>query len=155
MPQDLLADGWSLLLFPEGTRSPHGQMNGLKTGAARLALGTGAPIVPIGIRGSFAAMPRGRSWPVPGRPRVNVRFGAPMRALPHEGAKRYTNRVAARMNQLLAEDETTWWRSLQASGPGTDDGAARRSSEEQMANWRRIWASTAPVAARERSTPWD
>jgi 1-acyl-sn-glycerol-3-phosphate acyltransferase len=165
-PQELLADGWSLLLFPEGTRSVHGQMGSFKTGAARLALGAGAPIVPIGIRGSFAAMPRGRSWPVPGRPRVAVRFGPPVRPLRDESAKRFTNRVAAEIQRLTVEDRTTWWESLQSAGgghrpaslpagPEAVDGSGSSSDGTRVAHWRRVWASTEPVVARERSTPWD
>src|SRR3954451_16314619 len=92
-PQGLLGEGWSLLFFPEGTRSPDGQMSGFKTGAARLSQAEDIAIVPIGIRGSYAAMPRGRAWPVAGRPRVSVRYGSPMRALPGESAKKFTTRI--------------------------------------------------------------
>ena len=105
-------DGWSLLIFPEGTRSPDGQLAGFKTGAARLAMSAGVPIVPIGIRGSYAAMPRGRAWPVAGRPQVSVRFGAPMRLRPDENAKQFTDRIAAAITQLCAEDPSTWWESI-------------------------------------------
>ncbi len=148
-PHALLTEGWSLLFFPEGTRAPDGQMAGFKTGAARLSVGSGAPIVPIGIRGSFAAMPRGRSWPVAGRPRVAVRFGPPMHAHEGESAKRFTNRIAAEISRLNAEDETTWWQSLCAPSP------ASRIAAEPVAEWRRVWASTAPIAPQDRSTPWD
>jgi 1-acyl-sn-glycerol-3-phosphate acyltransferase len=149
-PYGLLDEGWSLLLFPEGTRSVDGQMSGFKTGAARLSIGAGAPVVPIGIRGSFAAMPRGRSWPIAGRPRVAVRFGPAMRALPGEGAKRFTNRISAEIARLANEDETTWWQSLQGAGKRTP-----LQSDPAIAQWRRVWASTAPVPDRDRATPWD
>jgi 1-acyl-sn-glycerol-3-phosphate acyltransferase len=154
-PNGLLSDGWSLLLFPEGTRAPDGQMSGFKTGAARLAVAAGAPIVPIGIRGSFAAMPRGRSWPVAGRPRVAVRFGPPMRPLPQESAKRFTNRVWAETARLAAEDETTWWTSLRSAGNGSEVSSRAAGSETPVAHWRQVWASTTPIVPRDRSTPWD
>jgi 1-acyl-sn-glycerol-3-phosphate acyltransferase len=159
-PTGLLTDGWSLVMFPEGTRAPDGQMAGFKTGAARLSIASGAPIVPIGVRGSFAAMPRGRAWPVPGRPRVAVRFGAPMRVRANEGAKRFTNRIAAEVTRLNTEDRTTWWDSLQrpasaADGAATVSGGVPVASAQPMAHWRKVWASTAPIPARDRSTPWD
>jgi 1-acyl-sn-glycerol-3-phosphate acyltransferase len=148
-PGGLLEQEWSLLLFPEGTRAPDGQMGSFKTGAARLSIASGAPIVPIGIRGSFAAMPRGRAWPVPGRPRVAVRFGPPMLSRPDESAKRFTNRISAEITRLNTEDEMTWWESLRAPA------APSRAAAEPMAHWRRVWASTTPVGPQDRSTPWD
>jgi 1-acyl-sn-glycerol-3-phosphate acyltransferase len=150
-PHTLLGDGWSLLFFPEGTRAPDGQMAGFKTGAARMALAAGVPIVPIGIRGSFAAMPRGRSWPVSGRPRVSVRYGAPMRPLADESAKKFTSRLAAEIRRLDTEDRSSWWTSLQAPAAEPTvpaDGAA-------PAHWRQVWTSTEPVEDRNRATPWD
>src|SRR5207253_11228969 len=44
----------------------------------------GIPVVPIALRGTFAAMPRGRSWPVKGRVPVSVRFGPALHAEPGE-----------------------------------------------------------------------
>ncbi len=164
-PIELLSDGWSLVMFPEGTRAPDGQMAGFKTGAARLSLASGAPIVPIGIRGSFAAMPRGRAWPLPGRPRVAVRYGPPLRVREGEGGKRFTNRIAAEINRLITEDRTTWWDSLRrpdsaavgsaASVTESATGSTDPEAERPMARWRKVWASTTPVEARDRSTPWD
>ncbi|MDQ1631007.1 MAG: 1-acyl-sn-glycerol-3-phosphate acyltransferase [Frankiaceae bacterium] len=150
-PHTLLTEGWSLLFFPEGTRAPDGQMAGFKTGAARMALAAGVPIVPIGIRGSFAAMPRGRSWPVSGRPQVSVRYGAPMRPLANESAKKFTTRLAQEIRRLDSEDRSSWWSSLREPAtavPSRTDGAA-------PAHWRQVWASTEPVPEPGRSTPWD
>lgn len=57
-----LNQGRSLLIFPEGTRSIDGHVAEFKKGAAILAVELGVPIVPIGIRGSFEAWPRGGSF---------------------------------------------------------------------------------------------
>jgi 1-acyl-sn-glycerol-3-phosphate acyltransferase len=155
-PQGLLTEGWSLLFFPEGTRSPDGQMSGFKTGAARLSQAAGIPVVPIGIRGSYAAMPRGRAWPVAGRPRVSVRFGSPMRTWANESAKKFTTRLAAEITRLAVEDGSTWWKSLrQSDGPSGSSVATGPTLGRDSAHWRRVWASTEPVARSERSTPWD
>ena len=56
----MLADGWSLVIFPEGTRSKDGWMGTFRMGAAFLAHEHGVPVVPVAHRGTFAAMPRGR-----------------------------------------------------------------------------------------------
>lgn len=158
-PHSLLADGWSLLFFPEGTRSPDGQMAGFKTGAARLSQAAGIPVVPIGIRGSFAAMPRGRAWPVAGRRRVSVRYGSPMRAHANESAKKFTTRLAGEIARLADEDRGTWWESMRRSaenGTGPSSGTPLTAvPSREAATWRRVWASTEPVAKTDRSTPWD
>jgi 1-acyl-sn-glycerol-3-phosphate acyltransferase len=57
--QDVLERGEALILFPEGTRRSGPVVEELHEGAAFLAARTGAPIVPIGIGGSAAAMPKG------------------------------------------------------------------------------------------------
>jgi 1-acyl-sn-glycerol-3-phosphate acyltransferase len=72
----LLADKWCLVIYPEGSRTVDGRLYRGKTGIARLALSAHAPIVPVGIAGTYDAMPAGRSWPVAGH--VQVRFGKPL-----------------------------------------------------------------------------
>lgn len=52
-------------IYPEGTRSRDGQLHRGHTGAARLALRTGAPLVPVGIRGTDLIQPAGASAPKP------------------------------------------------------------------------------------------
>ncbi|MCW2665504.1 MAG: phospholipid/glycerol acyltransferase, partial [Frankiales bacterium] len=54
-PGRLLADGWHVVVFPEGTRSPDGWPARFRPGAAALALSAGAPVVPVAVRGSYAA----------------------------------------------------------------------------------------------------
>jgi 1-acyl-sn-glycerol-3-phosphate acyltransferase len=65
---DLLADGWNILMFPEGTRSQDGWMRSFRRGAAQMACQNGVPVVPVAVRGAYSAMPRGRNWPKAGRP---------------------------------------------------------------------------------------
>jgi len=66
----------SIIMFPEGTRSPTGELQRFKKGAFRLALEAGVPIVPVAVIGSRDVMPKGR-WTVrPGR--IRIRFGAPI-----------------------------------------------------------------------------
>ena len=49
---DLLDDGWSLLIFPEGGRSPDGWGQSHRPGAAWLAARTGRPVVPVHLEGT-------------------------------------------------------------------------------------------------------
>jgi 1-acyl-sn-glycerol-3-phosphate acyltransferase len=49
---ELLADGKALGIFPEGTRSPDGRLHKFRTGVARLALRSGAPVIPVGLLGT-------------------------------------------------------------------------------------------------------
>ena len=71
-----LGEGVSILIFPEETRSLDGQLRPFKRGGFLLALRSGLPIVPVGIRGNFAVRPKGR-WTIrPGR--VEVHYGRPL-----------------------------------------------------------------------------
>ncbi|MBA3498817.1 MAG: 1-acyl-sn-glycerol-3-phosphate acyltransferase [Myxococcota bacterium] len=77
----LVRDGVSIYLAPEGTRSRDGKIGKLKKGGFHLALGTGAPIVPVAIRGTIDILPRGSRVMQTGR-RVDVAIGGP---IPVEG----------------------------------------------------------------------
>jgi long-chain acyl-CoA synthetase len=63
---DLADAGWSLLIFPEGTRSPDGRLQPFKAGIGLLARELGLPVVPIYLAGLYAVLPKGRCWPRPG-----------------------------------------------------------------------------------------
>lgn len=62
---EVLAAGEAVVLFPEGTRSADGRLHELQPGIQLLLKRSRAPVVPVGIAGSFAAWPRWRSCPVP------------------------------------------------------------------------------------------
>lgn len=83
----LLDQGWSLLLYPEGTRSRGGMPGPLRRGAAVLAAAHHLTVVPIRVTGTAQAMPPGRLWPrrlrdkpMPKRHRIEVSFGEPITA---------------------------------------------------------------------------
>jgi 1-acyl-sn-glycerol-3-phosphate acyltransferase len=76
----ILEQGYVLLAFPEGTRSPTGELQEAKDGLAMLALRTGAAIVPIGVNNSDAVWRKGQKLPLPfPRRTVTVRIGEPFR----------------------------------------------------------------------------
>ncbi len=55
----ILKEGYSLVIFPEGTRSKDGKLGEFKAGALKLATKSGVPIIPITIKGSNGIMEKG------------------------------------------------------------------------------------------------
>jgi 1-acyl-sn-glycerol-3-phosphate acyltransferase len=94
----LLGAGWSVLIFPEGTRSRDGTLGPFKPGAALLAIRTARQVLPVRIVGSHRVLPPGAV--VPRRGRVLVRFGAPLVARPDEDARDLTQRLEAAIRAL-------------------------------------------------------
>lgn len=74
---DLVREGVSIAIAPEGSRSRDGRIQPLKRGGFHLAIGTGAPIVPVAIRGTIDILPRGSRSMRAGVP-VRVVIGAPI-----------------------------------------------------------------------------
>src|SRR5438034_846859 len=106
--RELVRDGWSIVVFPEGTRTSDGHMQRFRHGAARLAIELDVASVPIAIVGAYQAMPKGRWWPGPGRPVVTIRYGDPIHATEgethHSLALRMQHAVAGLFHQQL----TAW-----------------------------------------------
>jgi 1-acyl-sn-glycerol-3-phosphate acyltransferase len=71
-----LKRGEMLMVFPEGTRSRDGEIARFRPGFTALAVRSGASILPAAVEGSFAAWPRERKWPGPGR--IGVQYGPPI-----------------------------------------------------------------------------
>src|SRR5207249_200873 len=92
----------ALLVFPEGTRGEEGTLRAPKPGAALLAVLSGAPVVPVYVRGSGRAWPRGRRLPRPAK--VVVTFGPPLRFERPAGAgkKEYYDSVSRDMMAAIA-----------------------------------------------------
>lgn len=62
--EEALSDGRVVLVFPEGTRSKDGQLQDFKHGVGYLALQSGLPILPLYLRGTHRALPKGSAVPV-------------------------------------------------------------------------------------------
>ncbi len=96
---DKIAAGASVVIFPEGTRSPDGKLQKFKSGGMVLAIKSGVPIVPVAICGTHGVMPKGKLLSRPGRVTINV--GKPIdisgfkMAQKQELAERLHNEVAA------------------------------------------------------------
>ncbi|NOY53364.1 MAG: 1-acyl-sn-glycerol-3-phosphate acyltransferase [Deltaproteobacteria bacterium] len=83
---DKIREGQSVLIFPEGTRSPDGKVHAFKKGCYYLAEASGAPIIPVSISGSFEVMPKKTFRLHPGT--VHVVIGEPVYVQPSDGADR-------------------------------------------------------------------
>jgi 1-acyl-sn-glycerol-3-phosphate acyltransferase len=123
----ILDEGHALFVFPEGTRSRDGRLHKARDGVAALALRTGAPIVPVGIAGSYERWPRGQRLPHPGG-RVTVRVGPPFRladVLPPGLDRRAatpmaTELIMRRIAALLPESQRGAYANGSPEGEGPD-----------------------------------
>jgi 1-acyl-sn-glycerol-3-phosphate acyltransferase len=98
-----LRSGGIVTLFPEGTRSPDGQLGPLKPGIALLVSRAGVPIVPVGLAGPFEVWPRFRSFPV--RHPVRIHYGPPIfpQELTNLDTHAITELIHRRMQESCAE----------------------------------------------------
>ena len=72
----VLREGKLFGIYPEGTRSPDGRLHRGKTGVARLALLSGAPVIPVAMLNADEIQPIGKI--IPRVRRVRIRFGPPL-----------------------------------------------------------------------------
>ncbi len=118
--QRVLERGELFGIYPEGTRSRTGKLYRGHTGPARLALRTGAPIVPVGIRGSREIMPPEAKFPRPFQSCV-IRFGRPV-----EGG-RYQGRADDRMVLRQITDEVMYEIRALSGQEYVDEYATKRA----------------------------
>jgi 1-acyl-sn-glycerol-3-phosphate acyltransferase len=96
----LTADGLSLIVFPEGTRSRDGRVGTFKGGSFFLALEAGLPVVPLSVIGSRHVMLKGRLATYPGHVRLVVHDPIDTRMLAESDPKAF----AARVRSIIAPD---------------------------------------------------
>jgi 1-acyl-sn-glycerol-3-phosphate acyltransferase len=79
----VLAEGHLLGIYPEGTRTADGRLYRGRVGVARMALESGAPVVPVAMMATYETQPPGRIRPR--LLRVGMRFGEPLDFSRYEG----------------------------------------------------------------------
>jgi len=131
---DLLDEGWSLLLFPEGGRSPDGWGQPFRGGAAYLAQRCGVPVVPVHIEGTGRILRKGRSTPRPST--TSVTIGAPIRPTDTDNANRFAARIEAEVAMLADEASSDWYRARVRAHAGKTPSLTGPS----IGSWRRSWA---------------
>ena len=95
-----LLEGSSIMMFPEGTRSPDGRLRSFKQGAFELALDTKRPILPIVVQGTADALPK-RGFALRGRHRIRVTV---LDEVPYESfADRSVAELTDRVRSLIAD----------------------------------------------------
>ena len=99
---DLVRNGWSLLIYPEGTRSRTGRMAPFKAGVGLLARFTRRPVVPVYVEGGPRVLPCRAFLPRPGR--MVVRYGSPLRYRPGESPGGF----AARLQEAVRGLDGRW-----------------------------------------------
>jgi 1-acyl-sn-glycerol-3-phosphate acyltransferase len=97
---DLVGEGWNLLIFPEGGRTPTGQLQEFKGGAAYLAERTKATVIPTYIHDAgwlqgpkYAKAPQYVDAPSQRRHHVSVTFGPAMHCAADENIRRFNTRI--------------------------------------------------------------
>ncbi|MCB0061513.1 MAG: 1-acyl-sn-glycerol-3-phosphate acyltransferase [Caldilineaceae bacterium] len=115
--ETLIRDGHALGMFPEGTRSLSSVLTKGKTGAARIAMQTGAPVVPAAVINAEALFTQlGR------RPEIIVRFGPPLQLTETAGnARENTDRIMLAIAQLLPPEKRGYYRDGMPQGESTTE----------------------------------
>jgi 1-acyl-sn-glycerol-3-phosphate acyltransferase len=78
-----LKRGEMVLIFPEGTRTPDGEIGRFRPGFTTLAVRSGAAILPAAVEGAYGCWPKSRKFPRPGR--IGVRYGRPLTPADYAG----------------------------------------------------------------------
>jgi 1-acyl-sn-glycerol-3-phosphate acyltransferase len=146
--EELMRDGWSLILFPEGGRSPDGWGQPHKGGAAWLAQRTGAPVVPVHIAGTGRILPKGAKKLTPGRSIVT--FGAPLRCGDDEDARDFASRIEAGIAALADESTGDWYEARRRAHARETPSLAG----PDLASWRRAWALGAKTGRARSQRSW-
>ncbi len=150
LARDLIDEGWSLVVFPEGGRSPDGWGQPFRGGAAFIAKRTSTPVVPVHIEGTGRILRKGKSTPT--RSRTTITFGEPLYCGEDEDARAFNTRIEARVAELADEAMTNWWDARKRA----HEQDTPRLTGPQTASWRRVWEldADAPKAMGTSSTRW-
>ena len=134
---DLLRGGWSMVIYPEGGRSPDGWGQEFRPGAAFLAKQADVPVVPVHIRGTFDILRKGRNWPKKSTSTVN--FGRPLEFADDDNNRSFTKRLQTSVEALADETATgNWYASRQRAHSESNPGIQGPDGSP----WRRRWALT-------------
>jgi 1-acyl-sn-glycerol-3-phosphate acyltransferase len=156
-----LKDGKVVGVFPEATISTSFTVKDLKAGAARMAVLSGAPIIPAAVWGGQRVATKGHKVELRRGVAVTVILGEPIVAEPGEKAQSLLRRTRAAMETLLEEAQRTypqqpagpddrWWLPAHLGGTAPTPEAAAASDAERAAGRGVVGGKPSP-AARARA----
>ena len=120
----VLKGGDTVAVYPEGTRSPDGRLYRGRTGVARLAVGAGVPIIPVGTLGTDKVQPIGQPYPMIGRGKVTIKFGKPIetegRSEDRSALRALTDEVMAEIQKLTGQEYVPRYAPPRGTTPKTD-----------------------------------
>jgi 1-acyl-sn-glycerol-3-phosphate acyltransferase len=135
LAEELLSAGWSLVIFPEGGRTPDGWAQAFQPGAAFLAQRTAVPIVPVHLEGTRRIMRKGEGLGHVRRSTTHVTFGHPIPA-GADDRRQLIARVERAVAELADEQATDWWTARRRAAAQTTPSLAGPAAGA----WRRVWA---------------
>jgi len=100
---ELMDLGYSVLVFPEGARTPDGEMKPFKEGIGFLAKQLNVPIVPLGIKGLFDLKESGRRFA--GKDQIEVSIGDPVLISGSDEPEQITSTLEKKSKELIAKGE--------------------------------------------------
>ncbi|ACU54353.1 phospholipid/glycerol acyltransferase [Acidimicrobium ferrooxidans DSM 10331] len=142
LAEQLVEEGWNLLLFPEGGRTPDGLPQEPKAGAAQVALRTGRPVVPLFIDGTWEILGKGQRRLRPGSTTIVV--GEPLTAREGERPGAFTARIADALALAGREAATDFWEARRTKGTFVPEGRS----------WIELWQRSAHRHRDERERLW-
>ncbi len=104
--------GEIVVLFPEGTRTPDGEVHAMRPGFCAIARRAGVPLWPVAIDGAFDAWPRRQRWPRPAV--IHVQFGQPIE--PTEIAEWSDQRLLAEVERRIRDCQARAHRARRLAG---------------------------------------
>jgi 1-acyl-sn-glycerol-3-phosphate acyltransferase len=146
----LVDEGWSLVIFPEGGRSPDGWGQPFRGGAAYLALRCRVPVAPVHLEGTGRILRKGKRRPA--RSATRLTFGEPLWPAEGEDSRRFAVRIERAVAALADEVASDWYsarvRAHRAETPSL--------SGPEAASWRRAWAlgDRGPKRRRSQERRW-
>jgi len=131
----VLAEGGCLGIYPEGTRSPDGRLYRGRTGVARLAMESGAPVVPVAMFNTADIQPTGKV--LPKILRVKMIFGEPMyfqtpdKSQDPEELRKATDAIMKKLQEMSGQEYVDIYASQAKDAIAEEKRRAKKESDEE------------------------